>query len=179
MPKGVKYIPITVKGANGDMTIINAVVNNLLPLNNFGFNENNGYVSMEAAHYTRALNSNNVKWQIIPNYGRTLSGVMPKHPVTSKIQIPGGNSPHLEYVINMIDTGWVNVKVYLSPTLDFTNSGGLHYAISIDDEGPRIVNINTDEPKTWNKDVSDNIKIQASRISYYPQWRACSEILDG
>jgi hypothetical protein len=163
VPKGIKHISVTIKGINGDIVTVNAVVNNLLPLNNVGFNENNGYVSIEAEHFTRALNSNNVKWQIIPNYGRTLSGVMPG-PVTSKTLIPGGNSPHLEYVLNMIDTGWVNVKAYVSPTLDFTNSTGLHYAISIDEQKPQIININAEESKMWGKDVSDNIKITGSKF---------------
>jgi hypothetical protein len=64
----------------------------------------------------------------------------------------------------MTDTGRVNVKAYVSPTLDFANSAGLHYAISIDDQNPRIININADESKTWNKDVSENIKIQACKF---------------
>jgi hypothetical protein len=163
MPKGIKNIPITITGAGNSVTI-NAVINNLLPLNNTGFNENNGYVSIEAEHYTKALNTNGIKWQIIPGYGRTLSGITPL-PVIAKQQTPAGNSPHLEYAIHIIDTGWVNVKVYVSPTLDFTNSKGLHYAISIDDELPQLVNINADESiSAWSKGVSDNIKILSSRF---------------
>jgi len=164
MPKGVKIVPIIITGADNSKVTVNAVINNLLPQNNIGFNENNGYVSMEAEHYTKAVNANGIKWQIIPNYGRTLSGVMPA-PVTANAQAPSGNSPHLEYVVNMIDTGWVNVKVYVSPTLDFTNSKGLHYAISVDDGQPQVVNINADEStKTWGKNVSDNIKILETKL---------------
>jgi hypothetical protein len=164
VPKGIKYAPITITGSDNSKVTINVVINNELPLNNTGFNENNGYVSIEAAHYTKAINSTDVKWQIIPNYGRTLSGVMPS-PVTAKRQTPAGNSPHLEYDVSMIDTGWVNVKAYVSPTLDFTNSGGLHYAVSIDDQTPQIVNINADEStKAWGKDVSDNIKMFESKF---------------
>jgi hypothetical protein len=164
VPKGVKDVPITITESDNSKIIIHAIINNVMPLNVIGFNENNGYVSIEAAHYSKAVNSDNIKWQAIPDYGRTLSGVMPA-PITAKAQIPGGNSPHLEYVVNMIDTGWVNVKAYLSPTLDFTNSNGLHFAISIDDKKPQIININTDESTAaWGKNVSDNIKIMESKF---------------
>jgi len=65
----------------------------------------------------------------------------------------------------MIDTGWVSVKAYVSPTLDFTNSNGLHFAISIDNEKPQIININADEStEAWSKGVSDNIKIMESKF---------------
>ena len=51
------------------------------------------------------------------------------------------------------------MEAYISPTLDFTNTKGLHYAISVDDEQPQIVNINADESDAaWRKDVSNNIK---------------------
>jgi len=164
VPKGVKDVPIIITGSDNSKVTIHAIINNVLPLNGIGFNENNGYVSIEAAHYSKAVNSDNIKWQVIPDYGRTLSGVMPA-PVTAKTQFPAGNSPHLEYIVNMIDTGWVNVKAYISPTLDFTNSNGLHFAISIDNEKPQIININADEStKAWSKDVSDNIKIMESKF---------------
>ncbi len=164
VPKGVKDVPIIITGSDNSKVTIHAIINNVLPLNGIGFNENNGYVSIEAAHYSKVINSDNIKWQVIPDYGRTLSGVMPA-PVTAKTQFPAGNSPHLEYIINMIDTGWVNVKAYISPTLDFTNSNGLHFALSIDNEKPQIININADEStKAWSKDVSDNIKIMESKF---------------
>ncbi len=135
--------------------VINKSAKSIAP----GFCENDGYVSIEAQHYARAINGATVGWKIIPDYGRTLSGVMPS-PVTAAPQLPGGNSPHLEYEVNLTDTGILKVEAYISPTIDFTNTTGLHYAISIDDEQPQIVNINADKSENaWNKDVSDNIKI--------------------
>jgi len=163
VPKGVQRILVTITGSDGSKVIIDAVINKLLPVNTTGFNENNGYVSIEAAHYTKVINTNGIKWVIIPNYGRTLSGVMPS-PVTAKAQVPGGDSPHLEYDVNLIDTGMVNVEAYISPTIDFTNNSGLHYAISIDDEQPQIININADQSQAeWGRNVSDNIKKMVSQ----------------
>ena len=162
-PKGISSVPVTVTGINGDKVTVEAVINKILPLKTEGFNENNGYVSIEAEHYTKAVNNTAAKWLLISGYGRTLSGMMPS-PVTAKRQEPGGNSPRLEYEVNLIDTGVVNVEAYISPTIDFTNSSGLHYAISIDHEQPQIININADKSvAAWSRDVSDNIKILVSK----------------
>ncbi|MDP9046669.1 MAG: glycosyl hydrolase 115 family protein [Bacteroidota bacterium] len=160
-PKGVSRVPVTITGANGSKVMVEAVINNVLSINTSGFNENNGYISIEAAHYTKAVNTAAVQWQVIPDYGRTLSGMMPS-PVTAKSQsrIDG---PHLEYELNLIDTGLVKVEAYISPTIDFTNTGGLHYAVSFDNEQPQVININPDKSeRAWNKDVADNIKIMVS-----------------
>jgi len=155
-PKGVTHVPITIAYEGGEVTV-EAVVNNTPALTG-GFYEEDGFIAMEAAHYTRAISSKIAGWQIIPGYGRTLSGVMPS-PVTLGRQSPGGNSPHLEYEFNAVDTGIVKVDAYISPTIDFKNADGLHYAVSIDDEQPQTVNINADKSEAvWNKDVSNNIK---------------------
>jgi len=162
-PKGVSSVPVTIVALNGDMVTVEATINNILPLNTTGFNENNGYISIEAAHYTKAINGTSAKWMVIPDYGRTLSGVMPS-PVTVKSQIPGNSSPCLEYDVNLIDTGTMSIEAYISPTIDFTNSKGLRYAISFDDELPQMININADKSEAaWNKDVSNNIKMLVSR----------------
>jgi len=166
-PMGINSIPLTITGNNGNKVIVEAAVNKIFPVNITGFNENNGYISMEAAHYTKAVNSDSIQWIMIPSYGRTLSGIMPS-PVTAKSQTPGGNSPHLEYEFNSTDTGMVNISTYLSPTIDFTNSNGLHYAISIDNEQPQLININADQSQAaWAKDVSNNIKILTSKHHIY------------
>jgi len=55
------------------------------------------------------------------------------------------------------------VEAYISPTLNFNNTQGLRYAVSIDGEQPQIVNINADNSDAaWSKDVSRNIKIMVS-----------------
>jgi len=162
-PDGISRVPVVIRGPDGGKLTVEAVINKMLPVNAAGFNENNGYVSMEAAHYTKAVNGTAAQWMIIPDYGRTLSGVMPT-PVTIKSQVPGNGSPHLEYSVNLIDTGWMNVEAYISPTIDFTNSTGLRYAISFDNETPQVININADKSEAaWRKDVANNIKKMISK----------------
>lgn len=156
-PKGISRVPVVIEG-NNQKVAFEVLINKTLPTNASGFYEENGVVSIEAEHYTKAVGNKNVVWIIIPGYGRTLSGVMPA-PVTAKSQIPGGNSPHLEYTINLSDTGRVEVEAYISPTIDFTNTHGLCYAVSIDNKQPQVININADKsPQTWSSDVSNNIK---------------------
>jgi hypothetical protein len=122
-----------------------------------GFVESNGFVSMEAAHFSRNIPANNLKWEVIPDLGRTLSG-MKVFPVTAKPQVPGKGSPCLEYDIYLFQAGKVDVNLYLSPTLNYFNDGGTKLAVSIDDKTPVILNMNKDDQlKTWEGWVSNNI----------------------
>ena len=103
--------------------------------------------------------------------GRTLSAVTPM-PVTANSQTPAGDSPCLEYKLNLFSTGEVEVRVYLSPTLNFKNDEGLRYGVSFDDEQPQIANMHEGDtvpdwkyPRWWNEAVSNNIMIKTSKHS--------------
>jgi len=133
-----------------------------------GFIEGNGYVSMEAEHYTRKVENNSISWLKIPDLGRTLSGITPV-PVTADRQTPGKNSPHLEYKMYIFNKGEVKVKAYFSPTQNFHNTEGLHYGISFDDKEVQIINVHKNDtipdwkyPHEWNQAVMENIKIMTS-----------------
>jgi hypothetical protein len=170
-PEGTHIIPITITGPNNIIAVVDAVIfkPSIPEKDNInGFVESNGYVSIEAEHYSKAVGSSSIYWQSIPNLGRTLSALTP-FPVKSPVQIAGDNSPHLEYKIYFFSEGEVKVSVYLSPTLKFNNSD-LHYAISFDDEKPQIINMtpnpnypNLDRDRTWSNWVSDNINIEISK----------------
>lgn len=124
-----------------------------------------GYVSIEAAEFTNATNTNEVKWTILPDHGKTGDAVT-TFPVTSKSVVPGTTSPKLEYEIYVYDTGKVAINAYFSPTLNIQHTAtGLQYAISIDDEKPQIISINKEDDKLgiWNKWVADNIIIKTSQ----------------
>ncbi|MGZ5191675.1 MAG: glycosyl hydrolase 115 family protein, partial [Flavisolibacter sp.] len=122
-----------------------------------------GHVSMDAEHWTTAIHSKSVKWDAIPDIGRTSSGVT-SFPVTVSIK-PTALNPHLEYEIYTYDTGKANLSLYFSPTLNFHNNEGLKYAISIDDEEPQIVSINKEDNKSkiWESWVANNIIVKTSK----------------
>ena len=125
-----------------------------------------GGVSIEASHFTRAINSNGITWKILPDHGRTENAVT-TFPVTSSIQKITGTSARLEYEIYTLGNDSAKVMAYFSPTLNYHNTDeGLQYAISIDDEEPQVISINKEDRNTgtgiWNKWVAENIIIKTS-----------------
>jgi hypothetical protein len=122
-----------------------------------GFVEAGGYVSMEAAHFFRKVETNGITWGVIPNLGRTLDAVAP-FPVTSEPITAGGNAPHLEYRIYLFTPGDLTVRLFHSPTLNFNATDGLRYAVSIDDGEPVVVNIHEGETnRIWEEWVRNNV----------------------
>ncbi|HVG42379.1 MAG TPA: hypothetical protein VM888_12270, partial [Chitinophagaceae bacterium] len=119
------------------------------------FYEKDGYVSIEAAHFSRALGLPDIKWQVIPNLGKTGSALTP-FPATAKAQVLSPKSPHVFYIFYTSDTGLIKLHTYLSPTLNFHNEG-LRYAISIDEETPQVINMHEGYNEgIWNGWVANN-----------------------
>ncbi len=125
-----------------------------------GFVEQDGYVAIEAVNFSRAKHKRPIFWKKIENYGKTSGGMIPV-PVTSETQNLDKNTPHLEFDIYLKHTGKVILNTYISPTIDFTNTDGLKFAVSIDDGEPTIVNISKEyqDNKAWEKSVAESIKI--------------------
>jgi hypothetical protein len=166
-PKGRAAGKIVISGA-GTSHVVNVPIRNDLP-QAYGFTENNGVVSIEAAHYDNVVNAKAVRWITVPNLGRTGSSVTIA-PSNAERQTPGDDCPHMEYAFTIFDSASVSVNTYLSPTLNFKKEEGLKYAISIDDEKPQIVNMNEGEtksdweyPEWWIKSVADHIKIKTTK----------------
>jgi hypothetical protein len=138
----------------------------LIPKNLKGnlFAEVNGYVSIEAAHFTKAINKKNIQWKVIPGIGKDGDGVT-TFPVTANEKTFSKNNPYLQYEVYVYDTGTVKLNAYFSPTLNFENDSlGLQYAVSIDNEKPQIISINKDDKneRTWEKWVANNIIIKTT-----------------
>jgi hypothetical protein len=129
----------------------------------YSFSEREGYVSIEANHYTKAVNTNGITWKVLPDLGRTGSAITP-FPVTAALQTPGGTAPHLEYDVYLTSGDSVKVMAYFSPTLNFHNDEGLKYGVSIDDEQPQIIALNKDDNnnRVWEGWVANNIIIKTS-----------------
>ncbi|MBN2244173.1 MAG: glycosyl hydrolase 115 family protein, partial [Acidobacteria bacterium] len=105
-----------------------------------GFVEGDGYVSIEAEHYTNNVPSGQARWEKIEGYGRTLSA-MTIMPVTAAGVRAPENSPRLEYKMYLFTSGKASVLATFAPTLNFDPGRGLRYAVSFDDEAPKIIDI--------------------------------------
>jgi hypothetical protein len=166
VPVGDHQVPVTVFGPDGTSIVVQADVHNPgypKPGQVKDFVESDGYVSMEAEHYSKAVGTPQIHWQRIPDLGRTLSAMTP-FPVTASSQTPAGNSPRLEYRVFLFHSGEVKVRAFLSPTLNFFNNQGLEYAISFDDELPQVVNIHANDTfQVWEESVRNNIKVLVSK----------------
>jgi hypothetical protein len=163
VPPGKHSIPIAIKGAHENV-VVKAIVNNITPkiTQPKTFIEGNGYISIEAEHYTKSVNSSLVRWDVIPGLGRTSSSIT-TFPVTAKSEALNATSPYLEYGIYLQDSGSVKVNLYLSPTLNFHNTQGLRFAVSFDNQPPQIVNLHEDQSlQAWERWVSDNVILKTS-----------------
>jgi hypothetical protein len=123
-------------------------------------------VSIDAEHYTRAINANGITWKILPDHGRTGSAIT-SFPVTADEQKPGGSSPHLQYDMYTYSEVDFSINAYFSPTLNFfAAENGLQYAISVDDDVPQLISLNkedkTSDKGIWNKWAAESIIIKSS-----------------
>jgi hypothetical protein len=166
-PKGEHCIPLTITGPENQKVIVQVPVDNSESketLKGKGFIESNGYVSISAANYTCAANPGNTFWQILGNYGRTSTGIT-LFPATISKQEATNVAPHLEYLVNLSDTGNVKVQAYLAATIDYSGGNGLHYAVAFDDECPHVINSTLKKQgEPWVNDNSEKVMMDDIRI---------------
>ncbi len=128
-----------------------------------GFIEQDGYVSIEAEHFTRKTATATARWEVLPDHGNTLSA-MTIFPVTAPSVAPPQNSPALEYQMWLTSTGAVEVTLVLSPALNFAPDRGVRIASSFDDEAPQIITVVPqgytagDGNRDWEESVKDNVR---------------------
>ena len=123
-----------------------------------GFVEADGYISIEAEHYTKKVDTTQANWQKIDDYGRTLSS-MTIFPVTAQSVTPPTDSPRLEYQMYLFLPGKLEVETILAPTLNFVPGRGLRFAISFDDQPPQIIDaLANNTQQDWARSVEDSVR---------------------
>jgi hypothetical protein len=140
-----------------------------------GFVEARHYVSIEAEHFTGSTKTDQARWERIPGFGETLSG-MTVFPVTAASvlpsqTVPGGAAsleaaPTLEYRMYLFDSGPLNVEAILAPTLNFVPGRGLRFAISFDDQPSQVIDaLADDSEKAWAQAVSDGVRKVTGKLN--------------
>ena len=114
----------------------------------------NGVVSMEAEHFFEAQHNDKTVWTIIPEMGRTRSGIT-LMPYTEGTK---GGSLSYRFKTDGQVPDKVKVHVVVKSTLDYLNKGGLTYQVTLDGCAPVTVNFN----KNLNEDKENIYTI------YYP-----------
>jgi hypothetical protein len=167
MPE-IKYVPQDAQQLPPGLELATYSSKDSIPENRTGniYYEKDGVVSIKAANWTKAINSKNTKWKVIPDIGRDGAGVT-IFPVTTSGEKPAANNSRLEYEVYTYSQDSLKINAYFSPTLNYHNTDeGLQYAIAIDEEAPQIISINKEDRNTgggiWNKWVGENIIIKIS-----------------
>jgi hypothetical protein len=163
-PHGITSGSVTIAGAGRAVVVKLNSANPQTPAKSAlrGFVEADGYVSIEAEHYSKKVDAGTVHWDKIDDYGRTLSA-MTVFPVTAASVTPP-QSPCLEYEMYLFNPEKVEVEAILSPTLNFVPGRGLRYAISFDDQPPLVVDaLERNSLSDWETTVKDSVrKVQSS-----------------
>jgi hypothetical protein len=166
-PSGKSSGKIYFHGAGTNFTVNISVHNPPPPAqdNGLGFIEADGFVSIEAEHYTKKTDAGSNRWVKIPNYGHTVSGMRAEAPAEA-LATPGKDSPSLEYQMYLFSRGEVEVESIVGPTLGFMPDRPLRYAVSFDDETPQEIVI---VPKvfdgyTTNPAWSEAVKNNSHRV---------------
>jgi hypothetical protein len=157
-PAGTSQVTLSFTGPNGSKVDVIAPLNNPAqkPAADTKLVETNGYVAMDGDQFSRKVDQDPIKWQVVPDLSRTGNAVTAL-PAASPDQTPGGNGPHLEYDVHFWRTGTFKVRMYFAPTRKFA-TGGLKYAVSFDDQAPQSVSLHADDGDgAWNTRLSDNV----------------------
>ncbi|WP_266183115.1 glycosyl hydrolase 115 family protein [Dyella humicola] len=123
-------------------------------------------ISIEAPHYSRAVDGKGLSWRAIAHLGRTLGAVvaLPQgHPPTS-----AQDGVRLEYDVSLHQSGELALQLYMVPTLDTMASGGVRMGVSVDDGAIQILTdrmtpaangTSTQEQRDWDQAVEDNARV--------------------
>ncbi len=128
-----------------------------------GFCESDGYVAIEAAHYTARHDTATARWELLPDHGR-LDSAMTIFPVTAPEANPPADSPCLEYALHLFHTERVEVVLLLSPSLNYVPERAVRIGVSFDEAPPQILTVVPkgyvagDGNRDWEESVKNNIR---------------------
>jgi hypothetical protein len=131
VPVGNSTAKITVTRYIGENAVqsksIDVKVNNdIKSLPEKTYAEANGYVSIEAEHFTRSVQNGSYKWTEQDDFGR--SGTSMKFMPDTADSITD-NGAYLEYDVNFESTGTFDVDIYRMPTLN--ERGSVNFALGM------------------------------------------------
>jgi hypothetical protein len=128
-----------------------------------GFVESNGYISIEAEHFSRKTDGKEAGWAIIEGLGRTGSSVTVLPPTVTSIIDPDrivAGSPRLEYDLYTFTTGKASLQLNCIPSFRINADYGLRIAMALDDNKPQVVAY-----KNGNRSEMDNLMTLSTELN--------------
>jgi len=166
-PAGSSDGSVRIAGAGGEIVVKLTAANprEIAPAALRGFVEGDGYVSLEAEHYSRNNAAAGARWEKIDDFGRTLSA-MSVFPVDGPSRDPGPASPSLEYRMYLFHAGNADVNAILGPTQNFVPGRGLRFAMAFDDQPPRVIDtLEHNTQRDWETTVKDSVRYVKSSFA--------------
>ncbi len=122
---------IIITGGEDEVKIrVIAEVMDVKDLSDMTFVETHDVISMEAQHTSNRVAKSNVQWNVIENYGRTLSSVK-MFPTTISFAKPE-EAPYLEYKVYVREDTEYTLTAYIAPTNNLSEDSRLRYGVSFD-----------------------------------------------
>lgn len=139
-PEGSSTGTISIKPKTGTEVKLSLPVNNIAVPSDFkGYVESNGAVAIEMQHFSsRSTGSSGATVEVIPNYGRTDSGLT-LLPITAGTQ-DTSNAPKAVYnFYTFSSSSAAKATLYLPPSFNVNPSSPFKYAIALDSATPTTV----------------------------------------
>lgn len=139
-PTGSSTVAISVTPKTGTAVKLNLPMNNFaVPADFKGYVESNGAIALEMQHFTtRTSGADGSTAEVIPNYGRTDSGLTLLSSTASTQTVEKG--PKAVYSFYAVTSSAnAKVSVYLPPSFNVNPSAPLKYAIALDQASPTSV----------------------------------------
>jgi len=133
-----------------------------------GFVEDAGVVTIEAEDTSGRRQANGVRWEAIPGFGETLSG-MEAFPVTAPASTDPAQQACLDYEFNLLSSGPRTLETVIAPTLPFSPDHGLSFGVAVDGQPQRVVSAwKPYSEAEWSKAVSDGVHKLTTAVGYLP-----------
>ncbi len=157
-PMGNANGTLTAKAVGGPSYAIEvrAVKRDAVPAGDFVAAD--GEVTIDAEHTSAMTAADGVKWEVLPGFGETLSG-METYPVLTASTMDPAKSACMDYKMDLFDVGAMDVTLTIAPTLNFVPGRGLRVAVGMDGAAPQVVDtLGKDAEGDWSKWVSDGVR---------------------
>ncbi|OSS48454.1 hypothetical protein B5807_07973 [Epicoccum nigrum] len=161
-------------------SLVLPINNTVVPSGFSGFVESDGYVAMEASHFSRIVgdtnNGSETAYMTIPWYGKTLSGVALRDPL-ARSYVNATTAPHLEYDFYSFTDATVimpmNITMILGQGLNTDPTRPLKYAVAVDGSLRKVVQYVIDQtggalPEGWDQTVSNAAWTSVSNTTIAP-----------